>query len=232
LLLADQLLMLAFSPGDGRLRGGPRSHLSAGLAGAVLTELALLGCVAVEPGRGRPTRYQVLARPASAGEPFLDAMAARVRAERPRPLSWWIKRGMADSYAQVLGRLRAAGLVTAARGALRQHNYLANPQPQADAYARVQQALLADPARVAGLWTADPWSAGLVSLAFACHVMEIRWLPRDQRRIAKTNLRLIQSSDPIGLAVSYLVEQARRSASAGAMNAGANAAIVNTATFG
>jgi hypothetical protein len=232
LLLADQLVMLAFSPGDGRLRTRSHSYLTSGLAGAVLTELALRGCVAVEPGRGRAGRYQVRPLSAAAGDPFLDAMAARIRAERPRPLSWWIKRGLADAYAQVLHRLRATGMVTTTRGALRKHNYLAYPQAQAEAYARLQQALLANPARVTGLWTTDPWSASLVSLAFACHVMEVRWLPRDQRGIAKTNLRLIQGSDPIGQAVAYLVEQSRAARSNAAGQANLNNSVVNTSTFG
>lgn len=233
LLLADQLFVLAFSPGDRRLRTSMRSHLTFGLAGAVLTELALRACVAVDPGRGRAARYQVRALPvasAAAGDPFLDAMAARIRAERPRPLSWWLKRGLSDSYAQVLHRLSATGMVTTTRDALRKHNYLAYPQAQAEAYGRLQQALLANPAQVNGLWAKDPWSASLVSLAFACHVMEVKWLPRDQRQIAKTNLRLIQGSDPIGLAVAYLVEQARRSNTAS--NANLNNSVVNTSIFG
>ena len=219
LLLADQLMLLAFSAGNGRLRMGPRSCLPAGLAGAVLTDLALRGSIAVDQRRlhARKNRVQVTGSPAR--EPFLDALAASVRAQRPRTLGWWIRSGFPGLHGQVLARLSAAGLVTTSHGMLRRPSYLAYPQVQGDALQRVQSAVLADPARAAGLWASDPWSASLTSLAFACHVMEVRWLPRDQRRLAQANVRVIRGSDPIGQAVSDLVEQARRSAASSSNSA-------------
>jgi hypothetical protein len=213
LLLADQLMLLAFSPGNGRLRMGARSHLGAGLGGAVLTELALRGSIAMEPGRRPAGRLRVRPLGPLAGEPFLDAMAARIQAAKPRTLTWWIRRGLADVHGQVLARLTGAGVVTTT-GTLRRHSYLVYPQARDEAVARLQLALLTDPARVAGLWAADPWSASLASLAFACRVLEIGWLPRDHRRLAKANLRVIRGADPIGQAVSAVVEQARRSQTA------------------
>jgi hypothetical protein len=211
LLLAEQLMLLAFSGGNGRLRMGPRSYLATGLAGAVLTDLALRGTITVERRRSSARKNQVVATGSTAGEPFLDMLGASISAHRPRTVGWWIKSGLPGLHAQVLARLSAAGLVTTSRGVLRRHSYLASHQPQADPLERVQRTVLADPALAPGLWSADPWSAGLTSLAFACHVMEVRWLPREQRRTAKANLRVIRASDPIGQAVSDLVEQARRS---------------------
>jgi hypothetical protein len=114
-------------------------------------------------------------------------------------------------YRLVLDRLTAAGLVTTTRGAVRRHSRLACPQVRAaDVLAQVQQVLLADPARVARLWTADPRPASLASLAFSCRLLEIGWLPRDQRRLARANLRAIRATDPIRQAVSDIIEEARR----------------------
>jgi Golgi phosphoprotein 3 GPP34 len=226
LTLADQLLLLAFNSGDGRLRMGARSYLSAGLAGAVLTDLALCGSVTVDQQRSAARKNRVLATAAPPGEPFLDALMARVQAERPRALGWWIRKGFPGLHAQVLARLSAAGLVTTSRPLLRRHSYLTYPQAQAEALERVRHVVLADPALAAGLWSADPWAAALASLAYACHAMEVRWLPRDQRRTAKASLRVIRASDPIGQAVSDLVEQARRSGTT------ANPALMMTMTPG
>jgi hypothetical protein len=211
LLLAEQLMLMAFSGGNGRLRMGPRSYLATGLAGAVLTDLALRGSIAIDRRRSSARKNQVMATASPAGEPFLDMLAASISAHRPRTVGWWIKAGFPGLHGQVLARLSAAGLVTTSRGLLRRQSYLASSQPQAEPFERVHRTVLADPAVAAGLWSADPWSAGLTSLAFACHVMEIRWLPREQRRTARANLRAIRASDPIGQAVSDLVEQARRS---------------------
>jgi hypothetical protein len=213
LLLADQLMLLAFSAGNGRLRMGVRSYLPAGLAGAVLTDLALCGSITIDRRRSAARKNRVQATGSPAREPFLDALAARVQGQRPRTLGWWIRSGFPGLHGQVLARLSAAGLVTTSRGMLRQRSYLAYPQAQASALDRVDRVVLSDPTLAAGLWARDPWSAGLASLAFACRVIEVRWLPRDQRRTAKANLRVIRGNDPIGQAVSDLVEQARRSGS-------------------
>jgi hypothetical protein len=213
LLLADQLMLLAFSAGNGRLRLGPRSYLAPGLAGAVLTDLALRRCIGIDQRRASARKNRVQATGSPAREPFLDQLAASIQAQRPRTLGWWIRSGFPGLHGQVLARLSAAGLVTTSRGMVRRRSYLAYPEAQAEVFERVQSVVLADPARVAGLWASDPWSAGLASLASACHVIEVRWLPRNQRRVAKANLRLIRAGDPIGQAVSDLVEQARRSSS-------------------
>jgi hypothetical protein len=217
LLLPDQLMLAAFSPGNGRLRSRDRPYLTFGLAGAALTELALRGAVAVAPGRGPARKFQVRALPTAAGDPFLDAMAASVRAERPRTLGWWITKGLAGVHRQVLARLAAGSLVTTRRGVVRQHNYLAWPQGRAEVTDRLVRVLVADPASVARLWAADPRSVGLASLAAGCGVFDIRWLPRDQRRLAGANLRAIRGSDPIGQAVADEVMRAKNDQQAAAI---------------
>jgi hypothetical protein len=212
LLLPEQLMLLAFGPWNGRLRVGLRlrPYLEAALAGAVLTELALRGSIAIEPRPGPARKFGVRVTALPAGEPFLDAVTAQVGAQKPRMLGWWIRRGLPGMSRLVLDRLTAAGLVTTTRGAVRRHSRLSCPQPRGAVLAQVQQVLVADPAWVAGLWTTDPRSASLASLAFSCRVLEVGWLPRDQRRLARANLRAIRASDPIGQAVCDIIAEARR----------------------
>jgi Golgi phosphoprotein 3 (GPP34) len=213
LLLPEQLMLLAFSPWDGQLHVGMRlrPYLEVALAGAVLTELALRGSIAVDPGRGRARKFGVRVTASPAGEPFLDAVTARVRAEKPRHLGWWIRRGLPGMHRLMLDRLTAAGLVTTTKGVMRRLSRLSWPQARAGVLTQVQQVLLADPAWVARLWATNPRPASLASLAFSCRVLDVgSLLPRDQRRLARANLRAIRATDPIGQAVFEIIEQARR----------------------
>jgi hypothetical protein len=212
LLLAEQLMLLAFRDSGGRPVRGARSYLRVGLPGAVLAELALRHSVAIEESPSAAGKRRVLALPGRCGDPLLDAMAAWIEAEKPRGLAWWIKNGSRSGLrVQVLGRLSAAGLITTSPSAFGRRSRLVSPAARADVAARVDQALLADSARAAAVWTADPWSASLTSLAFACRVLQVRWLPHGQRRTAQANLAVIRRTDPIGQAVAALVYQGGRS---------------------
>jgi hypothetical protein len=212
LLLAEQLMLLAFQDSGGRPVRGARSYLRVGLPGAVLAELALRHTVVIPESPPAAGKRRVLASPGRSGDPLLDTMAAWIEAEQPRSLAWWIKYGSRSGLrGQVLDRLSAAGLVTTSPGAFGRRSRLASPAARATVAARVEQALLAGPARAAALWTADPWSASLTSLAFACRVLQVRWLPRGQRQAAKASLAVIRRSDPIGQAVAALVHEGGRS---------------------
>jgi hypothetical protein len=216
--LAEQLMLLAF-PADGPLRMGPSSYLSAGLVGAVLTELTIRGCVAIEP-RGRTAgRCRVVALGPRTGDPFIDGLVDRITAQPPNTLSWWIRRGANRSalHAEVLARLTAQGLVTTSRGLLRSHSRLVSPAVRADPADRMRRSLLIDPTRAGQLWSSDPGSASLVSLAFACRaVTGFGWLPRPQRAGARAVVKALRSTDPIGQAVAAFVSS---QASAAAANA-------------
>jgi Golgi phosphoprotein 3 (GPP34) len=217
-LVAEQLAILAFSAGDGRLRSGPRRYLPAGLAGAVLIDLAIRKCIGIDARGGSAEKARLSVTQPGAGDPLLDGIAARIQAETPRTLAWWIRSlSRSGVQGQVMGRLQASGLATASRGVLSKRVALVYPAARADAAARVRQALAAGPAAAAALWAADPWSAGLTSLAFGCRVLTgVDWLPREQREIARASLRAIRSTDPIGLAVAIAVDRARRSEDAAA----------------
>jgi hypothetical protein len=212
LLLAEQLMLLAFADSGGRPVRGARSWLRVGLPGAVLAELALRHSVVISESPSAAGKRRVLATPQRTGDPLLDAMAAWIEAEKPRKLAWWIKNGTRSGLrGQVLDRLSAAGLITTSPGVFGRRSRLVSATARADAAARVEQALLAGSARAAALWTADPWLASLTSLAFACRVLQLRWLPRGQRQTAKASLAVIRRSDPIGQAVAALVHEGGRS---------------------
>lgn len=219
-LLAEQLMLLAF-PGEGPLRMGPGSYLSAGLVGAVLTELTFSRCVAIEQHGRSAGRYRVVALGPSTGDPLLDGLAGLIAAQPANTLSWWIKRGANRSalHAELLARLTAQGLVTTARGLLRSRSRLVSPAARADPAGRLQRSLLIDPAQAGQLWSSDPGSASLTSLAFACRAVSgVGWLPRPQRAAARAAVKAIRSTDPIGQAVAAFVSaQANAAATSASM---------------
>jgi hypothetical protein len=211
LLLAEQLMLLAFRNPGGRPVRGAASYLRIGLPGAVLAELALRQGVVIEDSGSPAGRRRVLASPGRFGDPLLDTVAAWIQAEKPRRLAWWIKNcSRSGLRGQVMHRMSAAGLITTSRGVFGRRSRLVSPAARAEVAARVEQALLGDPARAAALWATDPWSASLTSLAFACRVLQVRWLPHGQRRTAKANLAAIRRGDPVGQAVAALADQASR----------------------
>lgn len=232
-------MLLAFSAGDGRLRLPARRYLPMGVAGAVLTELALRQGISIDPQGRSPDKLLVAGTPPGTGDPLLDGVGAQVLAEPSRTLAWWIRRlSRSGVQGQVVSRLMASGLVESTRGFLGRRPQLTQPAAHADMVARVRQALLAGPAAAAGpaavagpwsasLWVTDPWSASLTSLGFGCGAINgFAWLPREQRKAAKASLQAIRASDPIGLAVAIVVDRARSAQAAASSSA--NAAIIST----
>jgi hypothetical protein len=80
-LLAEQLMLLAF-PAEGPLRMGPGSYLSAGLVGAVLTELTFSRCVTVEQHGWSAGRYRIVALGPGTGDRSRTAWPAGSRPSR------------------------------------------------------------------------------------------------------------------------------------------------------
>jgi hypothetical protein len=228
-LVAEQLILLAFSAGDGQLRSGPRRYLPAGVAGAILTDLAIRRCVGIDGRGGSADRDWLSGAEPGTGDPLLDGVAASIQAGRPQTLAWWIRSlSRSGVQGQVMSRLLTSGLATPTRGVFSTRPRLVYPAARADAVARVRQALLAGPSAVT-LWSADPWSASLTSLAFGCRVIiGFDWLPREQRGIAQAGLRAIRNTDPIGLAVAIVVDRARRQEAASS----SAAAAVAVSSFG
>lgn len=81
-LLAEQLMLLAF-PAEGPLRMGPGSYLSAGLVGAVLTELTIGRCVTVDQQGRSAGRYRVV--PLGPGRRRLRDLPGQRRRQQRHP---------------------------------------------------------------------------------------------------------------------------------------------------
>ena len=105
--LADELLLLAYGDAGGRPPRG--SYLDLGLAGAVLTELALAGRIDVTGPRGKVA--VVDATPT--GDRLVDDVLARIVGEtRPRSAKWWVQKVRKGLRPRVLHRLVAAEILS------------------------------------------------------------------------------------------------------------------------
>ena len=116
MLLAEDLLLLVTDDASGRL-SAPAAQVDAGLGGANLVELAMMGKVDLsgEGDEGRPGRI-VVRDPSPAGDEVLDAALGILTAnqgKKPsaviRPLSRNLRQGLYE-------RLAASGVVRAVRG--------------------------------------------------------------------------------------------------------------------
>jgi Golgi phosphoprotein 3 (GPP34) len=87
LQVAGQLMLLAFSPGDGRLHSAVRHNPPMGVAGAILAELAIHRTIGIDPRGGHAEKHRVLAMGPGTGDPLLDSTAAQIQAHPPRTLA-------------------------------------------------------------------------------------------------------------------------------------------------
>jgi Golgi phosphoprotein 3 (GPP34) len=113
MLLAEDLLLLLTDDTTGRL-AVPGAEADAGLSGAVLAELALMGKVDLtgEADAGKPGRL-VVRDPSPAGDPVLDAALEIVIAQQGKKPSAVI-RPLGKNLRQILhGRLAASGVLRA-----------------------------------------------------------------------------------------------------------------------
>lgn len=109
-IIAEDVLLLGYDEKTGRPTMSAIG-LKAGLAGAVLAELAIQGRVSLS-GEG-----VVVADPAPVGEPELDAALERITAEaKVRKPEWWIDKLDGDALRQrLLVRLVERGVLSEAR---------------------------------------------------------------------------------------------------------------------
>ncbi|MCA6095687.1 GPP34 family phosphoprotein [Streptomyces sp. SCA3-4] len=106
LTLPEELLLLAHAPADGKKLCAPRD-LAYGLAGAVLAELELRGCVRAKDGR------PVTADPVPQADPRLSVPLWRLgmQNERPPKTSYWIATEARDQeQSWVMGLLERRAL--------------------------------------------------------------------------------------------------------------------------
>lgn len=152
--LADELVLLAYRSDTGRSTVSPIA-LDLGLAAAMLLELVLRGRITVDGG-------VLIADPADTGEPALDEMLARIRADVPRPAASWVQRLRHNLRDLVLGGLVQRGVVRdqpeAALDYIPLHRYpTVDPTLQQRARARLLDA-------IAGRAVPDERTAALATL--------------------------------------------------------------------
>ncbi|MBO3746005.1 GPP34 family phosphoprotein [Streptosporangiaceae bacterium NEAU-GS5] len=110
LLIAEELVLLAYRPDTGRLGIGS-VELEAAVAGGVLAELVLGGRIALDGGR------IVVTDPTPPGDEELDAALARLAAHpKARKPEWWVGRLKSRKLrGRLLDRLIARGILTGQR---------------------------------------------------------------------------------------------------------------------
>ncbi|MBB4929570.1 hypothetical protein F4561_000390 [Lipingzhangella halophila] len=140
--ITQELLLLCHGPLAGRpLVDGTR--MACGVAGAMVTELALGGRISIEDDRITAPQGA-----AATGDPSLDALLGRIATEkRPRPVKWWVQKTQS-------GGLRNEALRSAVGAGLLRHEqwrllgifpandyYPTDPQQREDLRQRMAAAL-------------------------------------------------------------------------------------------
>lgn len=225
LSLAEQLLLIAFDPEQGRTSHRADPALGFGLGGAVAMDLVLRDAASLQNGKleaGSPT-----------GDPILDDALDRIRAERrPRDLKHWVKALTGRSVrlrSRLLQRLVEKGVLTARRERVLglfevERHTLADPAPRADLVGNVRQALLSDAA-------AEPRTASLIALMSSCGLVD-RVVPKEERSAARARAKAIASGDLGSRAVSSAVADVQAAVMAGVTAAIVSASVTSSSSAG
>ncbi|MFC7326544.1 GOLPH3/VPS74 family protein [Marinactinospora rubrisoli] len=198
-LIAEELLLLAYHPDTGRPLATD-TRLTAGLAGALLAELALTGRVAIE-------RDRVHAAGASqpGGHPELDLLAAEIaRQRRPARVRSWVsrtgslrlRRALQESAVQ--RRLLNRERVTVLRVFHREDYRPADPSTRAELLDRLRAMLM-------GGRAPDPRSTALLGILGATRLDRRLFadLPARERR---RRMKRLLADDRIGRAVLAVIK--------------------------
>jgi golgi phosphoprotein 3 len=219
--LPEELILVAVDAERRATCRAGSAALSYGLAGAVLTELLLLGAVQVTE------RGLLAVAGASTADELLDDALARIRASRARDVKGWVRALAGRSaglhprlvrrlvHAEVLReeRRRVLGVVPVA------HYAVADQVVLAGLRRRLRAGLL-------GRGTLDSRTASLIGLVGACGLVD-GLVARDDRRTARRRAATIGGGDPAGTAVSAAIRDAQAAVAAG-VTAAAVASTVPT----
>jgi hypothetical protein len=220
--LAEELLLIALDDDSGKDTANWGSGVEAGLAGALLLELAAAGCV--EPAGGKLV-------PAACDEPADPLVAAALDVmrddDRQRSAKGWIQRlprELKPLRTQVADQLVARGVLEEERRR-RLGLFETTRWPERDP---VPERALRD--RVTGVLVAErepsTHDAMLVSLLHAYDLVK-RVVPRDERRAAGRRAKEIAEGDAIGAAVRGAVRDVQ-SATMAAVMAATTAATISS----
>ncbi|MFA5862126.1 MAG: GPP34 family phosphoprotein [Candidatus Thermoplasmatota archaeon] len=213
-VLADDLVLLAFSPENGRMRFAFRSSVAYAVAGALLEDLALHGHITVVDKRVR------VLDESSVGDARLDeALHRLVGSRRTRSADSWVWSlgwRMGDAPRATYDVLAQRGILLVRKGAWFglipvQRHALHDRGAHARVVTRVHEALSLGEA-------AAPRERALLALAHASRAIR-PILTREARRTAKPALKRLLQDDPYARAVRHAID-AQGSAVVGAGGAG------------
>lgn len=197
-LLAEDLWVLSHHPENGR-RLVDATRLSCGMAGSVLADLALRGCVGVERHAVLPTGMT------SSGDRDLDVFLGLITAStRARKPSWWVARLRAQRYRSLLvGRAVRRGLVRHERVTqilvFSQDRYVPTRPAERMALVGHLRAVLTNST------APDPRSAALLALVGAVR-LDGPLFPDIPARERRRLVREIVAHDAVGVAVRTAIE--------------------------
>ena len=222
LTLAEELLLVALDDEKGADTANWGSGVEAGLAGALLLELATAGCVAYEGGKVVPADCEPPADPLAAAA--LDAIRAD---DKRRDAKAWIGRlpkalkplrsrvalRLVERGTLEERRIRRLGLFEATRYPER------DPEPERRLRAAVIEVLVTgrEP---------TPREAMLIALLNAYDLVK-RVVPRDDRRAAGKRAKQIAEGDVIGDAVARTLRDVQ-AATIAAVTAATSAAVISS----
>jgi hypothetical protein len=209
-MLATDLLLLALDDERGTVLSEAGIGLDYGLAGAIVMELALRGCLRLDGER-------VAATGTATDDPLLDDALRAIAATPGKTLSHWVRdlpRGMDGLRQRLLDRLVAQGTLERReqRVLLLFHR---NVYPERDA--RVEHDIRA---RIDGVLlhgqSPDAQTACLIHLAAACRVTDAIY-PRDQHNTIRARMTELNDAGAAGAnAVADMVARAETAAVAAA----------------
>jgi hypothetical protein len=220
LTLAEELLLVALDDEKGADTANWGSGVEAGLAGALLLELATAGCVVHERGKLVPSDC------APPADPLAAETLAALRDDKPRDAKAWIGRipkALKPLRARVAERLVERGILEEQRrrrlGLFESVRYPErDPEPERRLRAAVVDVLVVgrEPTQ---------HEAMLIALLNAYDLVK-RVVPRDDRRAAGKRAKQIADGDVIGDAVARTLRDVQ-AATMAAVTAATTAAVVS-----
>jgi hypothetical protein len=198
-LIAEELILVALDPVKGTAPLGARTYLNAGLAGALLAELAVAGNLGIKDGRIVP-----------AGDPPTDAFLAEVlaaigsetTAEKAKSAVRKLDKQVGGVWHRLVERMVAAGTL----GEDKHGRLMPTRHPVLDR--PLQSSVLAGVrASAAGDDPLAPRSAVLLALAGPCRLLERVAPDRSGRRHAKSRIKQATDTAPFGPEVKQVIDE-------------------------
>ena len=199
MLIAEELILVALDPVKGTVPLGAKTYLNAGLAGALLAELAIAGNLGIKDGRivpaGDPPTDPFLAE-------VLAAIGSETTADRAKSAVKKLDRQVGGVWHRLVERMVAAGTL----GEDKHGRLIPTRHPVLDRPGQ-DSVLGGVRAAAAGDGPLAPRSAVLLALAGPCRLLERVAPDRSGRRHAKTRIKEATEKAPFGPEVKQVIDE-------------------------